>query len=152
MGEILTDRRERTNIRFGQLKDLLKSAEEILANKACVYVTGSVARGEAGQHSDLDLFIVGVENEKQQRSLSRLDEILLKAQLIEKSREVTFPDFSGDGEYLAYYSRDELLKRLGTRDDDAENTFTARLLLLLESRPLLGQEAYDSVIDNVIAS
>ncbi len=41
-------------------------------------------------------------------------------------------------------------KTLGTPEDDATNTLTGRLLLLLESRPLLGKQVYSEVIRTVI--
>ncbi len=84
--------------------------------------------------------------------LKRLDEICIKADLIEATRRCGIPEFSGDGKYLAHYSVRELTKTLGTREDDAENTFTARLLLLLESRPLLGSQVYKEITEDVIAA
>jgi predicted nucleotidyltransferase len=39
------------------LRERLKSSEQIVKSKACVYATGSFGRGEASMHSDLDLFI-----------------------------------------------------------------------------------------------
>jgi hypothetical protein len=75
---------------------------------------------------------------------------LIKANLIEATRKLKFPEFSGDGEYLKHYTVDDLVDTLGTRDDDKTNTFTARLLLLLESRPLLEENFYSDVISNVI--
>lgn len=148
---LIDDRRLRTSERLESLKGRLGRASEVLQGKACVYLTGSVARGEAGEHSDLDLFIVGLE-ENGQRKLSKLDEIIVKAELIRESRELKFPDFSGDGEYLVHYTVGTLRKNLGDPKDDAENTFTARLLLLLESHPLLGEPAYNRVIEEVIAA
>ena len=41
---------------------------------------------------------------------------------------------------------------MGTEKDDVANTFTARLLLLLESRPLLEDAVYDEIVLNVIES
>ncbi|MEM7448483.1 MAG: hypothetical protein AAF355_09590 [Myxococcota bacterium] len=82
--------------------------------------------------------------------MSRLDEILVCAELIQANRKEGLPDFSGDGEYLVQYSVGQLTSKLGTREDDSENTFTARLLLLLESRPLLGDAVYDKALNKVI--
>lgn len=148
---IIDDRRRSTKERLESLQSQLGRASEVLQGKACVYLTGSVARGEAGKYSDLDLFIVGLEDNGQ-RQLSKLDEIIVKADLISKSRELNFPDFSGDGEYLTHYTLGTLKKNLGNPKDDAENTFTARLLLLLESHPLLGEQVYKRIIDEVIAA
>ena len=41
--------------------------------------------------------------------------------------------------------------KLGGRDDDYENLFTARMLLLLESRPLVGSQMYERAIDAVLS-
>jgi hypothetical protein len=82
--------------------------------------------------------------------LNRLDGICIKADLIEATRELKIPEFSGDGRYLTHYSVHEFTKTLGTPEDDVTNTFTARLLLLLESRPLLEPTVYWSVIEEVI--
>lgn len=114
-------------------------------------MTGSFAREEASPHSDLDLFIVSkCKDGSTQSLLSRLDDICVKAELIQATRDLEFPEFSGDGEYLTKHTDDGLIKTLGTAKDDAENTFTARLLLLLESKPLLGGDVYEEITQNVI--
>jgi predicted nucleotidyltransferase len=66
-----------------------------------VYATGSFAREEASEHSDLDLFIAGKvveDNSKKRSALSRLDEICVTAELIETNKDLGIPEFSGDGE------------------------------------------------------
>jgi hypothetical protein len=156
MAELLNGRRNQSNERLEALKRQLARAEALAGTNACVYVTGSFGRAEASVHSDLDLFIVGraAVNPKNDgdRGFSNLDEICLKAELISAVREHNFPEFSGDGAYLVHYTVRELVKSLGTATDDAQNTFTARLLLLLESQPLLGAALYSEVIDDVIAA
>jgi predicted nucleotidyltransferase len=149
MGEILEARRKNSSDRLERLRQELRDAEELACSNACVYLTGSFARGEASEHSDLDLFIVG-RGTQEQRKLRRLDEICIKAKLIEKTREQKFPEFSGDGEYLVHHTTDELTGTLGKPQDDASNTFTARLLLLLESRFLLCEAVYKDIIDDVV--
>jgi predicted nucleotidyltransferase len=150
MGVILDARRARTRERFEALAGSLAESETRLLDKACVYATGSVARGEVGEHSDLDLFIVGY-SEGKVRKLSRLNEIIVKADLIKQSEKHGFPPFSKDGKYLESYTVTDLIDKLGKSEDDHANTFTARLLLLLESRPLLGAATYNRIIDDVIA-
>jgi predicted nucleotidyltransferase len=153
----LSDRRSQTAARIKILREKLSAADGIAAGKACVYATGSFGRCEASVYSDLDLFIVSkMGNEKapdgkQQSLLKRLDDIRIKADLIEVTRELRIPEFSGDGKYLVHYSVQELTGTLGKPEDDALNTFTARLLLLLESAPLLGASVYKDVIEEVIA-
>ncbi|MGP0594196.1 nucleotidyltransferase family protein [Nitrospira sp. T9] len=147
--DFLQNRRETANSRLHQLKNELTKARKLAEGKACVYLIGSYGRGEASLHSDLDLFIVG-GGIKEERDLKNLEEILIKADLIEATRKLDFPEFSGDGEYLKHYTVDDLVETLGTRDDDKANTFTARLLLLLESLPLLEDTIYSNVISKVI--
>lgn len=151
MADLIQRRRQETDERLSKIKISLGDAARLAEDKACVYATGSFGRGEAGQYSDLDLFIVG-RTENGRRALSNLDEICIKADLVEATRRLKIPDFSGDGEYLVHYEIAQLIKELGTPRDDAYNTFTARLLLLLESHPLIGDAVYDEAIDNVIAA
>jgi len=141
MGEVPEARRSETTSRFEQLQKQLGAAENLAANKACIYATGSFGRGEASKHSDLDLFIVG-RGDKNRRELSNLEEVRIKADLIEAIQLLGIPEFSGDGEYLIHYTKQTLIETLGKPHDDASNAFTARLLLLLESRPLLSEEIY----------
>ena len=156
MGELI-DRRSLSTQRINELRDHLKDAAAIAGSKACVYAIGSLGRLETSSYSDLDLFIVGRANGRKEADgtegsqLNRLDEICIKADLIEATRKLKLPEFSGEGRYLAHYSIDGLIKTLGKPEDDVTNTFTARLLLLLESHPLIGQEVYDDILKEVIA-
>ena len=146
-------RRDFTIKRVAELRAELKDADAIAAGKACVYATGSYGRCEASEFSDLDIFIVGKNDgrEKQGSQLSQLDEICIKADLIEVSRRLRFPDFTDDGRYLVHYSLNDFTKTLGTPEDDVMNTFTARLLLLLESCSLIGSPVYQEIAGDVIA-
>lgn len=146
-----------------KLRGEFVGADKFASSKACVYATGSLGRCEASEHSDLDLFIAG-KSEKLTRSdgsgedfgrknlLNHLDEICVQAELIRASRSLGFPEFSGDGRYLDHHSIYEFTSTMGTDKDDVANTFTARLLLLLESRPLLEDAVYDEIVLNVIES
>lgn len=151
MGELLNKRRAATEARIADLRGRLKEAEEMCGDVACVYAIGSYGRNEAGTNSDLDLFMAG-GGTRDKRSLSRLTEIRIKADLIEVTEKLGYPPFSGDGEYLEHYTIGELIDSLGTPKDDASNTFTARLLWLLESRALLGNDVYQKLTDDVIGA
>jgi hypothetical protein len=148
----LAERRAQTAERLATLTAHLKDAEALAAGKACVYATGSFGRREASSHSDLDLFIVGKSRSDKRKGslLSRLDEICIKADLIEVTRKLNIKEFSGEGRYLVHYSVEEFRSSLGTPEDDVKNTLTARLLLLLESRPLLEKAVYEEVIAEVL--
>ncbi len=124
--------------------------------RACVYATGSVGRGEASQQSDLDVFILdlGLERRKDpDESLWRLSDIEqteIKADLIRAARDAKFPEFSGDDEWLTVHRLDDMLQLLGTREDDARNLFTARLLMLLEGRCLVNRDVYETARERVV--
>lgn len=153
MGKVIEDRRSFSDSRFDELRASLIAAPETCGEKACVYATGSFGRREASPHSDVDLFIVSLSDKEERvdRSrLSKLDEILLKAELIRVARDLNFPEFSQDGRFLQHHTARKLIQSTGNQYDDAENTFTARLLLLLESRPLVGNEVHARIIDDVI--
>jgi len=132
-------------------------ATDLIDGKACVYATGSFGRGEASDGSDLDLFIVGRSESSDggdksppQRLLKRLDEVCLKADLIRATEKLGLPEFDGDGEYLKHHSIIELVETLGKPTDDSSNTFTARMLLLLESAPIFEEDVYSEAVDQVI--
>lgn len=148
-------RRSFTSSKIKEIQSKLVGSVGLVDGKACVYATGSFGRLEATENSDLDLFIVGktsLDDSKEMRCLSNLDEICLKADLIKMTRELKIPDFDGDGRFLAHYSVSKLVKAIGAQDDDYVNTLTGRLLLFLESRPILGQEVYEETIRNVISA
>src|SRR5690348_2509435 len=125
MVRLIEARRNETNKRIESIRRELNKAENLCAGKACVFATGSFGRGEASRHSDLDLFIAGT-NKGKKPSLKRLDQIQVKAALIEASQRLNFPPFSGDGEYLSHYTVADLVETLGEPEDDVTNTFTAR--------------------------
>jgi predicted nucleotidyltransferase len=144
--EEINNRREFSAAQFLKLQAALTEAIALAAKKACVCATGSYGRQEAGQKSDLDLFIVSktkdVEFEKGTETqaeslLSNLDAICIKANLINTTKIFNIPDFDGDGRYLEHYTVHKLTTTLGKPEDDALNTFTARLLLLLESTSMI---------------
>lgn len=112
-----------------------------IGSKVCVYTTGSFGRGDASSHSDLDVFIVSLEEEVgSERLLSRLEEIELLASIVHVNRELKLPELNGDGGFLKVHKLSDYLIGLGKPSDDASNTFTGRLLLLLESQPIFGKE------------
>jgi hypothetical protein len=133
----------------------LKEAENLIVGKACVYATGSFGRLEAGERSDLDLFIV-VDTQKPRGpkagrvgALDGLDEIKLKYHLIKAVENGNIARFDGGGKYLAVHTVGDFTGNLGSPEDDAKNTFTGRLLMLLESKPLLESGIYAKAVGNV---
>jgi hypothetical protein len=143
--------RERTTARrldiFGRelRRALGADTDALIGNHTCIYTVGSAGRGELTLHSDLDLFVV-----RTGKAASNLDAALLQAAIVRASRRARFPDPSGDGEWLRMHTAERFLELLGFPEDDTENTFTARMLLLLESRAIVGREAYRRIVDRVV--
>src|ERR1041385_4607415 len=119
MGELLERRRVETTNRIEKLRGELGDAEKLCGDKACVYATGSFGRRESSAHSDLDLFIVG-QGSRQKPAIRGLDEILIKADLIDATRTLGIRDFSGDGEYLKHYTIKELIDGLRSEENTSE--------------------------------
>jgi hypothetical protein len=82
--------------------------------------------------------------------LNGIDEIRLKYHLVEAVDDCGIAPFDGSGKYLEVHGIGDFASKLGKREDDYHNTLTGRLLLLLESRPLLGRNTYDALLENVI--
>lgn len=157
VGEVLSRRRELTEGKIEELQQKLELTRSLCADHGCVYATGSYGRVEASRYSDLDLFILSreldkgsLEKPRKEPSLGNLKQICVKADLIRATQELGIEEFSGDGEYLTHYTVEDLKRTLGTREDDVTNTFTARLLLLIESSRLIGKSAYEQLTRSVI--
>ena len=126
--------------------------------RTCVYATGSVGRGEASEHSDLDIFMLDLGTDpkkagaRRNHRLGRIEQTLVKADIIRATRAAKFPEFSGDGAWLTVHSATEMLAKLGTPNDDSDNLFTARLLLLLEGAPLVNDSVYDDALAQIVAT
>ena len=60
-----------------------------------------------------------------------------------------FPDPSKGGEYWDFISKEDLLD-IGSRNEDFNNSFTTRLLLILESKPLFNEEGYEELIAETV--
>lgn len=112
-----------------------------------IFCAGSLARLESGTHSDMDIFVLA---ERSPELRSRLCEYKLFAEAIRINGEALgFPEFSNDGQYLKICFTDDLTKRTGSPQDDMENLFTTRMLLLLESTHVLHADAYQRHLDDI---
>jgi hypothetical protein len=148
--EELTRRASDSDARVEQLRSAFAGAElkEERYPNVTVYATGSLGRAEIGEHSDLDVFIIDCGSDEDR--LRNLDRIELLAALIEASRGAGFREFSGDGQFLEVHRLEDLQTFLGTRQDEHRNVFTARMLLLMESRCLLGRGCYDQAVEQML--
>ncbi len=149
MGQIFEKRAKLSRTRLSSL--VAKSQEKLDARgePLCIYVTGSYGRLEASDASDLDLFFL-LESDDPKQLVKRLSWLRLSGELIALVEELKFPDFSGDGEFLEVHNVARMQEQLGSRTEDSENTFTARLLLLLESRPIFETERYSRLLRKAV--
>jgi len=76
--------------------------------------------------------------------------VRLAAALVDATEQMGFPPFTGDGEYLEVHYVQRMEDVLGSREDDSINAFTARMLLLLEGRPILGPDIYERLLARVV--
>ena len=136
------------------LTHLVQSVSEIASlhsSSLCLYATGSFGRLEASKYSDLDLlfFHSGTGSDD---SVSHIEKTLIDAELINVCRDLSLPDFDGDGRFLDVHYLGDVKELLGGPDDDYHNHFTARMLLLLESRWIYNELQYDIIVKSIIES
>ena len=148
--DLLSKRQEFSKERLNEIRSEVLNFEILNElSDLCIYVTGSFGRLEASTFSDIDLFFVH-RGQSVKDAVPRINKILLDADLIKTAKKLGFPDFSNDGEYLSIHYLEDIKKTLGGRDDDFKNHFTARLLLLLESRSIHNEEVYDFALQYII--
>lgn len=146
----LTQRATYSLDRLTLLKQKLLEVRELQSLPGLsIYVTGSYGRLEASLRSDLDLFLVQ-HDIRDGEFISNTTQTLIKAEIIKIARDLGFPEFSNEGEYLNIHSLKDMLLNLGGSVDDASNHFTARLLLLLESRPVFNDKTYELVMAEIV--
>jgi hypothetical protein len=134
--------------RLDKFKNLLMNSSELKVQKSfCIYTTGSYGRLEASEHSDLDLFFL---SDMEDAPFSKISKTLIDADIITSCRKMGLPEFSGDGEYLEIHNIKDIYSELGSRKDDYHNFFSARMLLLLESRAIYNEELYNEMIKKTV--
>ncbi|SMN12253.1 hypothetical protein SPBRAN_469 [uncultured Candidatus Thioglobus sp.] len=129
-----------------ELRSRIEKIPELKSNDLCVFVTGSYGRLEASEHSDIDLFFLDTDK------TSSIDTVLINSEIIKICRGLSLPEFSKDGLYLETHCLKDIKENLGSPDDDYRNFFTARMLLLLESKPLYNEVLFEKCVDEIIDS
>lgn len=150
MHDIFRLRREHTQSVFETLVESLQATigdrlDDVVGDHTFVYATGSCGRGEMSPHSDLDAYVVRV-------GTSAADSGFLQQAIETANAAANLPALDGGGRHIATIDSGDLIDRLGAPEDDTreEGAFTKRMLLLLESRVVVGQESYERVLDAVI--
>lgn len=155
MGQLLTTRRTESEEGLRRVREqaTLRLSSIVGEEPLAIYVTGSFGRLEARfpRGSDLDLFFLyGPADHKHDILPSQLMWFELAGELIRISRELQFEDFSRDGAFLQAHNVWHIGRQLGSQHEDSENGFTARLLLLLESRHVLDERLYQQFMRETI--
>lgn len=111
----------------------------------CIYACGSLARNELVEDSDLDLFFINNTEE----SFPNLEKYNFFSTLHKASKELGFGDPSKHGAYWDFIAKKDLLD-IGSRNEDYNNSLTARLLLILESKPVFNSRLYEDILVEVV--
>lgn len=123
--------------------------EETICDHICIYACGSMGRLEMTEKSDLDLFFVSESSFSQGSTMANLDKYLFFAKLYEINTKLNYQEPSKRGMYWEFTPKENLLD-IGSRQEDYNNSFTARMLLLLESKPLYNEDAYEKIVKETI--
>lgn len=150
MTDIRAIKKANSETKIAELKSAFGSATEVSSlPDLTIFVTGSYARLEASEFSDIDLFFV---SNKKLEALEdpNIRSLRMFSKVVAICDELKFPGFSNDGEYLKILEKSTILDHLGDRDDDYLNHFTARLLMILESQVVAGQNIYEIVLKDIL--
>lgn len=115
-----------------------------------IFGAGSYARLEASEYSDIDMFFLS--KDKSDISEPHTNCLRLFGKVIEIVDHMGFPKFSNDSEYLVLLNTNDIVMNLGSKRDDHENYFTARMLLLLESHCLYGDSVFKDITARIVGS
>ena len=149
---LLIERRLYSVTRLHDLQSSLSGRRHVsYFDNMTIFASGSYGRLEASNHSDIDLFFL-LRAERTELDEFHVPEIRMLSDIISVGDNMHFPKFSNDGEFLKIIFLNEMLKDLGSRTDDYNNHFTARMLLMLESRPIYNSAIYRHCITETIST
>lgn len=143
--EYLAEREAYSARRLGQLSSrLLDITSDLELDGLTVICAGSFARGEASEHSDIDLFFA--YNQAPVTARPNTNHLRLFGRLIDLNVELDFPPFSRDALFLKTLDAEAMRPHLGGPHDDESNYFTMRMLTLLESRCVFSESNYTEIV------
>lgn len=152
--DIIQARREKTadllnQVREAFLEELGEERDRVLGTRTTVYVTGSCGRGDMGAASDLDPYVVSLGG-RMSSGRSADFENSVDSALKTAIARVGLPELDAGGNYARLVSAESLTEHLGAKEDDNSDALTRRMLLLLESKPLINPAAYGELMTKVI--
>jgi hypothetical protein len=148
----IADRQRFSQERLQELSRQLAALQELKhLPPLTIFAAGSFGRHEASPFSDLDLFFL-IDGRREDVADWKTHSLRLFGKVIEIADRMKFPKFSNDCEYLVLTPTAEVIDHIGSRLDDHANYFTARMLLLLESKCLYGHAVYHTILRRIIDS
>ncbi len=145
---ILDEAKKFSNTKLKSLKDAVN--QKVIREDICIFTCGSLGRLEITQNSDLDLFFVLMNTEEgEENSISNLEKYLFFSDIYQINKVMGFKDPSKGGLYWDFITEKQLLD-IGSRVEDYNNSFTARMLLLLEGKPLNNEDIFRKLKKHVI--
>ena len=141
-----------SQVRLDELRNRINDLDEVsdLPNLT-IFSVGSYARLEASKYSDIDMFFL-CDGNKDKILEPRTNSLRLFGKMIETIKTMGFPKFSNDCQYLTILHTEDILIHLGSPRDDHENYFTVRMLLLLESHCLYGNDTFQKITADIVKS
>lgn len=132
----LFDARERTAVGLVNAGASLQSLRH--SPEASIVLMGSWGRAEVTSGSDDDFMVLlrGIEGSEVLPTIAEVSEILKHSP-------------SKDGPFASPAFSQKLVNQIGLDGDDNKN-LTRRLLFLLESTPVTGEEIYEAVLDEIL--
>ncbi len=82
----------------------------------------------------------------------RTSTLRLFARLVEIADDMSFPKFSNDGQFLEIIEKPKILNELGSPNDDHHNYFTARMLMILESKCVYGESDHEAIMKDILGA
>lgn len=131
-------RKRRSQAKLTEARALFEAAPIFRDNpNISVFAAGSLGRLDSGMTSDLDVFVTSTGD-----SVGRLREVEVFASILRINSDLKFPPLSNDGEFLKIFNIQDNERKIGSANDDTENWFTTRMLLLLESNFLCNEAIF----------
>ncbi|MDI9853995.1 hypothetical protein [Comamonas sp. 17RB] len=154
MNNTVSDRQDFSAKKLDEIKSRLEEIQELKNIPGLtIFSAGSFSRMEASEYSDIDLFFVTKKvDDGTTNSSPRTNSIRIFGKIIELAEAMGLPQFSNDCEYLQILTTEEIIFHLGSRADDHENYFTARMLMLLEGHCLYGDVTFEEILLKIVES
>lgn len=147
--QIIDNSKEKLIELRSELAIAFQEDEDDTYKNICVYACGSMGRLEITDKSDLDLFFIANLNDDKKFTVHNLFKYTFFSHLLEINKKLNYPAPSKQGAYWDFILKQDLLD-IGSRKEDYNNSLTARMLLLLESKPVYNDDGYEKLLVDTV--